>query len=106
MSFVLDLPPYIGSNYWLRLAYTPGMPPRHVHTCPACHERYECGYGCTLEPDLECDDGTPSGAYCCCSKSCAAGQDELIYEALGPILGDPIADTPYYIPPEQMELAF
>jgi hypothetical protein len=31
---------------------------------------------CTIEFDLELDDGTPCGSYCCCSKACAAESDE------------------------------
>jgi len=62
---------YIGTNYWIRLAYVPGQPVRHVYQCPICHGAFDCEMGCSLEPDLERDDGTPTGAYHCCSKACA-----------------------------------
>lgn len=42
----------------------------HVHGCPECYEHVPCSMACTLEPDLELDDGTPSGGYFVC-KSCS-----------------------------------
>lgn len=57
--------------------------PRHVHPCPICHGMSYCLMDCAIEPDLEREDGTPSGSYICCSKACALGNDEYIYEAYG-----------------------
>lgn len=63
----------------------------HVHPCPSCHEDIECALpeqvtdgfdlaghpivvidGCTIEPDLETDDGTPSGSYVTCGACVGA----------------------------------
>ena len=90
---------YIGRNYWTRLTYTVGGHVRHVHSCPICHGEFFCAYKCTLEPDLECDDGTPKGATVCCSRECARENDEILDEAIGNI-GQ--CETAYYIPPEQL----
>lgn len=90
---------YIGRNYWTRLAYTPGCHIPHVHSCPVCHDEYACHYRCTLEPDLECSDGTPRGAHCCCSQACARDNDEILEEVLGDV-GQGM--TRYYVPPEQL----
>ncbi len=43
------------------------LAPPHVHPCPKCYEPWPCGASdCTIEPDLERDNGMPSGAYCVC----------------------------------------
>lgn len=59
--------------------------PRHVHPCPICHGMSYCLMDCSIEPDLERDDGTPSGSYLCCSKACALGNDEYLYESYGDV---------------------
>lgn len=46
----------------------PAVPPIHVHRCPECYEHPECSGACDLEPDLECADGTPAGAYITCER--------------------------------------
>lgn len=58
--------------------------PQHVHGCPACYEKWVCTDDCTIEHDLELSDGTPSGAYCYCSKECAESNDQVLDEAYGP----------------------
>lgn len=40
----------------------------HVHPCPECYEYVPCSMDCALEPDLELDDGTPSGSHCICDR--------------------------------------
>jgi hypothetical protein len=62
--------------------------PLHVHPCPFCSGKFECLLDCTIEPDLELDDGTPVGAYVCCSKAC-------IYQEVPPeqlLLRDRVSD--------------
>jgi hypothetical protein len=40
---------------------------KHVHPCPECYEHPWCTYDdCTIEPDLQRDDGTLSGSYVVC----------------------------------------
>lgn len=41
-------------------------PTPHVHSCPECYEDAVCGFDCTIEPDLELDNGMPRGAFCVC----------------------------------------
>ena len=44
-------------------------PKMHCHHCPECYEVYECGWNCTIEPDLEdpvCYPGKEFGAHCTC----------------------------------------
>lgn len=103
MSVFLEEPDrYIGQNYWNRLAYEPGKPIRHVHSCPCCYTHAVCYGECTLEPDLEQDDGTPSGAHFPCSVTCARELNEWLYEAYG---DDAPKELPY-VPPEQIALPF
>jgi len=40
----------------------------HVHSCPECYEDVPCTMDCTLEPDLERDNGTPVGSHCVCDR--------------------------------------
>lgn len=41
---------------------------RHVHPCPECYEHPVCPYySCTIYPDLQREDGTPSGSFVVCS---------------------------------------
>jgi len=40
--------------------------PRHVHGCPNCYEHLPCLEACSIEDDLELDDGTPCGGYFVC----------------------------------------
>lgn len=67
----------------------------HVHPCPVCYEHVPCELpeqkldgapdldgqpivivdGCTIEPDLQLDDGTPSGSYVVCA-ACRTARDE------------------------------
>jgi len=48
-------------------------PVPHVHACPECYEHVPCDDPrCTLEPDLELDDGTPAGSHMVCD-ACAKG---------------------------------
>ena len=67
-----DWPPtaYIGNrpSAWRRLMHEPGEPVAHVHGCPECYEKVACKWRCTLEPDLELDDGTPAGGYMVCDE--------------------------------------
>ena len=74
-----------------------------VHGCPICFKKFPCVLDCTLVPDLTENDGTPAGAYVCCSKACAYGNDEYLYEAYG----QEFEPTPYREPPpEQLALEF
>jgi hypothetical protein len=58
-----------GGNVWLKILLDPGeRPPRHFHSCPECYRHFLCyDPRCTLEPDLELDDGSPSGSHCLCA---------------------------------------
>ncbi len=40
----------------------------HVHSCPTCYEHIPCEMSCSVESDLELDDGTLRGAYVECSE--------------------------------------
>ncbi len=62
---------YIGSNVWYRLVYEPGDPIKHYHACPVCYEYKPCHMACTLEPDLERNDGSPCGSHMVCSEDCS-----------------------------------
>jgi len=88
---------YIGSSLWNRLAYVPGQPVLHVHACPVCYRYLPCQGACTLEPDLEMTDGTPSGSHMCCSQSCAESNDEIIRE----VFGEDWRPTDYWKPPKE-----
>ena len=57
-----------GGNVWLKVLSEPdGRPPWHFHACPECYEHVRCyNPRCTLEPDLELDDGSPCGSHCLC----------------------------------------
>jgi hypothetical protein len=45
------------------------LPIPHVHACPECYEYVPCEMpDCALEPDLELDDDTPSGAHHVCDN--------------------------------------
>lgn len=43
----------------------------HVHSCPICYEHVPCYETCSVEPDLDLDDGTLRGAYHACA-GCSA----------------------------------
>lgn len=58
---------YVGSNKWLLLR-DPEDPIAHVHSCTECYDDFPCEEECTLEPDLELDDGTPRGAFSKCDR--------------------------------------
>ena len=58
--------------------------PRHIHRCPECYEHITCLLDCTIEPDLEREDGMPSGSYVCCSRLCAAGGNHYLADAYTP----------------------
>ena len=47
--------------------------PAHVHPCPGCYTDWPCGMDCTIEPDLETDQGLPSGAYSISTGGAARG---------------------------------
>ena len=51
---------------WDKVIYDPSTPVVHGHPCPVCYEFKPCTMGCTLEPDLERSDGSPSGSHCVC----------------------------------------
>jgi hypothetical protein len=53
---------------WARIIDDPSKPPTHWHACPVCYDGDLCNEACTLEPDLERSDGTPSGGHEECSK--------------------------------------
>lgn len=56
-------------NFWKRLVPPdPDKPVPHLHACPECYEDYPCELDCTLEPDLEREDGTPAGGYFKCDR--------------------------------------
>jgi len=75
--------------------------PKHVHNCPVCYGKFPCTLDCTIEYQRDEDDGTPMGAYCCCSLDCAALNDEYLAEAYG----HAVLPTPYREPPpEQLAL--
>ena len=51
---------------------------RHAHSCPLCYEHVPCGMTCSVEPDLELDDGTMRGAYVecdACKASLSSSKD-------------------------------
>lgn len=60
---------YVWNPDWLA-AITPRRTEMvHVHPCPECYEHPVCKYlDCTIEPDLERDDGTPSGSFVVCDE--------------------------------------
>lgn len=66
---------YVGSRltWWARIARDFGDPIAHRHSCPECYEHVLCTESCTLEPDLEEDDGTPYGSHMVC-RTCL-GED-------------------------------
>lgn len=44
-------------------------PVKHYHHCTTCYEVYECGWTCTIEPDLDdpvAHPGKQFGAHCAC----------------------------------------
>ena len=44
-------------------------PKNHYHHCPMCYEVFECGWGCTMEPDQDdpiCHPGKEFGAIIPC----------------------------------------
>lgn len=49
--------------------------PPHVHPCPGCYTDWPCGMDCTMQGDLECDNGMPSGSYVLCELCVKAGVD-------------------------------
>ena len=62
-----------GGNAWSKL-FEPDEVCPHVHACPECYEHVPCTMNCTLEPDLELDDGTPCGSHCVCERCRHAGE--------------------------------
>jgi hypothetical protein len=59
---------YVGTpNAWNRITRDVGDPIPHRHACPECYEQKPCTQPCTLEPDLEGEDGTPYGSHMLCS---------------------------------------
>lgn len=38
-------------------------PKNHYHHCPMCYEVFECGWGCTLEPDQDDPDTYPGKEF-------------------------------------------
>lgn len=42
--------------------------PPHVHPCPECYTSWPCAMNCFIEPDLEMDNGIPSGSYVACHR--------------------------------------
>ena len=80
----LDDPPYIGQNYWTRLAYSPGRPVLHLHVCGICFEQVPCEMECFIEPDLGVNhEGHPYGHHDCSSPECQEANDSLVKEAYG-----------------------
>lgn len=41
---------------------------RHVHPCPLCYAYRGCYQPCTILPELQLDDGTPSGSHHVCAR--------------------------------------
>lgn len=70
MDLFPEIPYVVLPNLWQRIAYEPGEPVRHVHACPECYEDEACTENCTIEPDLEREDGTPAGSHLECSRCC------------------------------------
>ncbi len=69
----------------------------HVHACSECYEHKKClEQGCTIEPDLTLDDGTPCGSHIFCDDCArqlasmrldgATNDDDAFLRALGPAL--------------------
>jgi len=73
-----DWPPpyeYLGRpTAWVRVIHDFGEPVRHRHACPDCYDHWDCLDRCTLEPDLEDEDGTPHGSHYLC-PSCEHRSD-------------------------------
>lgn len=62
-------------NLWARLVAEAVI--GHVHSCPECFEHVPCDDPrCTLEPDLERNDGTPAGSHCVCDSCRKAGHSD------------------------------
>lgn len=75
---------------WTRIARNAGRDPaRHRHACPNCYEHKWCELPCTLEPDLEEEDGTPCGSHMICAE--CEREMEIIDTSI--LAGEPRAPT-------------
>jgi hypothetical protein len=70
---------------WARLSRNVGDPIHHRHPCPECYQYKLCTDVCTLEPDLEEEDGTPCGSHMVCAECdqiWTAVEDGIIADAM------------------------
>jgi hypothetical protein len=90
-----DWPPpyeYLGRpTAWVRVIHDFGEPVRHRHACPDCYDHWECTERCTLEPDLEADDGTPHGSHYLCAE--CEHRSEILERGI--LAGEPRTDEPF-----------
>jgi len=58
----------------VRIFQRRSRPMAHVHPCPECYSAWPCAFlTCTIEPDLQLDNGVSSGFYEQCGRCTIRG---------------------------------